>query len=536
MSDAAAPPAASTGTRAPAIALRDITRRFGAVLANDRVSLEIAPGEIHALVGENGAGKSTLMRMLYGMIQPDAGTIAVDGRVVRIHRPADAIRLGLGMVHQHFMLVDTLTVAENVVLGREPRRAGLGVDRTAAEARVTALADRYRLPVPARARVGGLPVGVQQRVEILKTLDQGARVLILDEPTAVLTPQEVDDLFRMLRTLHAQGTSIVLITHKLAEVKALAERVTVMRAGRVVGGGEAAALTTARIAELMVGRPLADDLPRVAREPEAPLLEVRTLDADDDRGLPAVRRVSLTVAAGEVLGIAGVEGNGQSELIECIAGLRAPLRGEIVIAGRTMHGRSPRERAAAGLAHIPSDRLHRGLVPEMSLAENLALGRHRERELGAGPLLDRGALVARAGRLLADYDVRPPDPARRAGQLSGGNQQKLIAARELSRGASVLIVAHPTRGVDLGAAESIHRRLLAERDRGRAVLLVSSELSEILTLSDRVCVMYEGRIVHETRPSETDERTLGLHMTGRAQAGGADAATGGDTAGGGAAS
>jgi general nucleoside transport system ATP-binding protein len=501
--------------RAPAIALRGITRRFGAVVANDQVSLDIAPGEIHALVGENGAGKSTLMRMLYGLIQPDAGTIEIDGRPVHIHRPADAIRLGLGMVHQHFMLVDTLTVAENVVLGREPRHLGVGIDRSKAEARVTALAERYRLPVPARARVGGLPVGVQQRVEILKTLDQGARVLILDEPTAVLTPQEVDDLFSVLRTLHAQGTSIVLITHKLAEVKALAERVTVMRAGRVVGGGAAADLTTAQIAELMVGRPLAGDLPRADRAQGAPLLEVRTLDADDDRKLPAVRRVSLTVAAGEVLGIAGVEGNGQSELIECIAGLRAPLRGEIVIAGRAVHGRSPRERAAAGLAHIPSDRLHRGLVPEMSLAENLALGRHRERDLGAGPLLSHRRLVARADRLLKDYDVRPPAPERRAGQLSGGNQQKLIAARELTRGATVLLVAHPTRGVDLGAAESIHRRLLAERDAGRAILLVSSELSEILTLSDRICVMYEGRITHETRPSETDERTLGLHMTGR---------------------
>jgi simple sugar transport system ATP-binding protein len=501
---------------APAISLRGITRRFGPVIANDDVSLEIAPREIHALVGENGAGKSTLMRVLYGLLQPDAGTIAIDGRPVRIHRPADAIRFGLGMVHQHFMLVDTLTVAENVVLGREPGNALGGMRRGAAEAAVAALAARYRLPVVPRARVGGLPIGVQQRVEILKTLYQGARVLILDEPTAVLTPQEVDDLFQVLRSLHEQGASIVLITHKLAEVKALAQRVTVMRSGRIVGAGRAADLSTEAIAEMMVGRPLAGLKPKTSAPGAGPpLLEVRTLDADDDRGLPALRRISLTVSAGEILGIAGVEGNGQTELVECIAGLRAPLRGEIEIAGHAVHERSPRERFAAGLAHIPSDRLHRGLVPDMTLAENLALGRQRDPAIGRGPFLSPRALAARAAPALAEYDVRPPTPDLRAAQLSGGNQQKLIAARELMRGASVLLVAHPTRGVDLGAAEFIHRRLLAERDAGRALLLVSSELSEIMALSDRICVLYEGRITHETRPADTDERTLGLYMTGR---------------------
>ena len=500
---------------APAVSLRGITRRFGPVVANDNVSLDLAPGEIHALVGENGAGKSTLMRVLYGLLQPDAGTIEVDGRPVRIHRPADAMRLGLGMVHQHFMLVDTLTVSENIVLGLEPRSAWGGLRRAAANAQVAALSARYRMPVDPRARVSQLSVGEQQRVEILKALHHGARVLILDEPTAVLTPHEVDELFQMLRALNAQGTTIVLITHKLAEVKALAGRVTVMRGGRVVGGGEAAALTTAAIAELMVGRPLAGLRPRAATAAAAPLLEVRVLDANDERGLPAVRRVSLTVSGGEILGIAGVEGNGQRELIECIAGLRPSLRGEIELAGQPIHGCSPRERFAAGLAHIPSDRLHRGLVPEMTLAENLVLGRHREPALGNGPLLGMAALEEHAAELLAQYDVRPAAPRLRAAQLSGGNQQKLIAARELSRGAPVLLVAHPTRGVDLGAAEAIHQRLLAERDAGRAILLVSSDLAEILALSDRVVVMYEGRITHETRPSETDERTLGLYMTGR---------------------
>jgi general nucleoside transport system ATP-binding protein len=500
---------------APAVSLRGITRRFGAVLANDGVSLDLAPGEIHALVGENGAGKSTLMRVLYGLLQPDAGTIEVDGHPVRIHRPADAMRLGLGMVHQHFMLVDTLTVSENIVLGREPLSVLGGLRRAAADAQVAALAERYRMPVDARARVSQLAVGVQQRVEILKALHHGARVLILDEPTAVLTPHEVDELFQVLRALNAQGTTIVLITHKLAEVKALAQRVTVMRDGRVVGSGEAGSLTTEAIAELMVGRPLTGLRPRGESKPGAPLLEVRGLDADDERHLPAVRGVSLTVQGGEILGIAGVEGNGQRELVECIAGLRAPLRGEIVVAGIPVHGRSPRERAAAGLAHIPADRLHRGLVPEMTVAENLVLGRHREPALGTGPLLSRRALESRAKTLLAEYDVRPPLPELPAGRLSGGNQQKLIAARELSRGAPVLLVAHPTRGVDLGAAEAIHRRLLAERDAGRAVLLISSDLTELLALSDRVYVMYEGRLTHETLPDATDERTLGLYMTGR---------------------
>jgi simple sugar transport system ATP-binding protein len=514
MSDPAAGRAMGTG-RAPTVSLGGITRRFGSLVANDNVSLDLLPGEIHALVGENGAGKSTLMRVLYGLLQPDAGMIAVDGRPVRIHSPAGAMRLGFGMVHQHFMLVDTLTVAENVVLGREPRGRLGGLRRATAEAQVAALAERLRLPVDPRARVGTLAVGVQQRVEFLKALHHGARVLILDEPTAVLAPHEVDELFQVLRALNAEGTTIVLITHKLAEVKTLAGRVTVMRAGRVVGGGAAADLTIEAIAEMVVGRPLGKLRARADLAPGPALLEVRALEARDDRGVPALRGISLAVRGGEILGIAGVEGNGQNELAECIAGLRPALRGEVLIAGAPMDGRSPRQRFAAGLAHIPSDRLHDGLVPDMTLAENLALGRHREPKLGRGPFLDPRALGDHAALLLAEYDVRPPSPGHKAIQLSGGNQQKLIAARELTRGARVILAAHPTRGVDLGAAAAIHGRLLAERDAGHAVLLISSELSEILTLSDRIVVMYEGRIAHETRPAATDERTLGLYMTGR---------------------
>jgi simple sugar transport system ATP-binding protein len=499
---------------APAIRLERITRRFGALVANRDVSLAIAPGEIHALVGENGAGKTTLMRVLYGSLEPHGGRIEVDGRAVRIASPAAAMRLGIGMVHQHFMLIDTLSVAENVVLGREPRgRLGL-LDRARAIAEVEALAARHRLPVPARAEVAAISVGAQQRVEILKALYRGARVLILDEPTAVLTPQEVDELFTVLRGLRADGAAIVLITHKLAEVLAIADRVTVMRGGEVVGTGPIGGFTRERIAELMVGRPMAPLSARLDRAPGDVRLAANHLEIADDRGLPAVRGLSLAVRAGEIVGIAGVEGNGQHELSECLAGLRPPRRGTLAIAGRAVSGRSAREHTRAGLAHIPGDRLRRGLVPGMTLAENLMLGREPERVARRGAYTPRS--LASAGRpLLSRFDVRPPDPWARAAQLSGGNQQKLIAARELSRGAAAVLAVHPTRGVDLGAVEFIHRRLLDERDAGRAVLLISSELSEILTLADRVLVMFEGRIVHETRAAATDERTLGLHMTGR---------------------
>jgi len=517
--------------RAPAVSLRGITRRFGALEANRDVSLELEPGRIHALVGENGAGKTTLMRVLYGLLQPDAGQILVDGRPVRIGSPANAMRLGLGMVHQHFMLVGPLTVAENVVLGSEP--AGpLGVYRaTAAERAVGELSSRYRLVADPAARIETLPVGVQQRVEILKALHHGARVLILDEPTAVLTPQEVDDLFEVLRRLREEGTTIVLITHKLSEVKSLADHVTVMRGGRVVADGAAAAMSVGQIAELMVGRAIAPLVQRAARAPGAARLEARDLVVPDERGLEAVRGVSFAVRAGEIVGIAGVEGNGQHELVECLAGLRPARRGTIAIDGRALPPmrRSPlgdlpgaHAHRAAGLAHIPSDRLARGLVPEFSLAENLVLGLQHDRSLGRGPMLSRRALERRALPLLEGYDVRPPLPRVIARRLSGGNQQKLVAARELSRRAPVVLAAHPTRGVDLGAVSLLHRRLIEERDAGSAILLVSSELGEILTLSDRVLVMYEGRIVLETTPAETGERALGLTMAGRGGAARAD--------------
>lgn len=500
----------------PHVHLKGITRRMGTCVANDGVSLELLPGEIHALVGENGAGKSTLMKVLFGLIAPDEGEILIDGRSVRLPNPRAAMRHGLGMVHQHFMLVDTLTVAENVTLGNETgARFGL-LSPQAAEREVAALAERYRLPVDPRARISQLSVGAQQRVEILKALYRGARVLILDEPTAVLTPQEVDELFAVLRVLVADGVSIVLITHKLAEVKAMASRVTVLRAGKVVGSALVADTSIERMAEMMVGHVPAPLAARSADAPGAVLLEAQGLEVRDARGLPAVRDLSFAVRAREIVGIAGVEGNGQHELIECLAGLCPPARGSVRIGGTAVSGRSAAEHRAAGLAHIPSDRLQRGLVPDMSLAENLVLGLQRRPAVGTGPWLGGHTLEDASRARLQEYDVRPPEPSELAINLSGGNQQKLIAARELTQGAQAILAAHPTRGVDLGAIDFIHRRLLAERDAGRAVLLVSSELSEILALSDRILVLFEGRIVHETTPGATDERTLGLHMTGRA--------------------
>jgi simple sugar transport system ATP-binding protein len=508
-----------TPLSAPVVHMTGIAKRFGAVEAVRDASLSVMAGEIHALVGENGAGKSTLMRILAGIFPPDAGTVDVRGRDVTGWSAADAIDASVGMVHQHFMLVPTQTVAENVILGREPRR-GLSIDMARAQREVAEAAERNGFRMNVRQCVRDLSVGEQQRVEILKTLVRGARILILDEPTAVLSPPEVQELWRVLRTLRADGGTIILITHKLDEVAEISDTVTVMRAGRTVARFPTASASPASIARAMVGRDvaLATDArplaPAENRSRSVPALEVRNLVVTGERQARAVDDVSFIVAPGEILGIAGVEGNGQSALIEAIAGLRRAKSGEIRIGGADVSALSVSERDARGLAHIPEDRHRRGLVLDYSIADNLILGRQRT-YVRAG-VLDRARIMADARAAIEVADIRPADPMLPARALSGGNQQKIVIARAFARPISVLLAAQPTRGVDVGAIELIHARLRAARDAGTAILLVSAELSEILALADRVAVMYGGRIVAVVPRAEASTELLGRLMTGAA--------------------
>jgi len=498
---------------APLLELRGITKRFPGVVANDDVDFDLRRGEIHALLGENGAGKSTLMNILYGLYSPDAGEILLAGERIKLGSTRAAIEHGIGMVHQHFMLVPVLTVAENIVLALEPRQAGVLLDRAAAHRRVAELSARRGLAVDPAARVDQITVGQQQRVEILKALYRGADILILDEPTAVLTPQETRDLFDVLRVLRDRGTSIVFITHKLNEVLEIADRITVLRRGRVVDTIPGGGATEEGLARMMVGREVLLRLEKRPAEPAAPLLQVEHLEVSDDRGLPAVRDVSFDVLGGEIVGLAGVDANGQRELIEAIAGLRAVRTGRVVVAGRDVTHAGVRERLEHGLALIHEDRHRRGLVLPFTLAENLALRDYRRPPSSRHGVLDPRAMVRRALRLLREFDVRGGTTSTPAGALSGGNQQKVVLARELGDEPKVLVAAQPTRGLDVGAIEFVHRRLVAQRDAGRAVLLVSLELDEILSLSDRVLVVYEGRIVGEYPPTASEDE-LGLAMTG----------------------
>ncbi|MDX6703075.1 MAG: ral nucleoside transport system ATP-binding protein [Baekduia sp.] len=493
-----------------ALELRGITKRFGALTANDAVDLQLRRGEIHALLGENGAGKSTLMNVVYGMLSPDDGEILVDGEPVIVGSPREAMDLGIGMVFQHFMLIPVMTVAENLVLGAEPRKNGL-LDLAGARRRTRELSERHGLKVDPDATVSDVSVGQQQRVEILRALDRGAKILVLDEPTAVLTAQETSELADVLRTLRDNGTSIVFITHKLHEVLEIADRVTVLRRGKTIGTVDTADADEASLARMMVGRDVVLRVEKEPAKPGAPLLEVEDVHAVDDRGLPAVDGVTLEVRAGEIVAVAGIDGNGQSELIDLISGLRPCAGGHVRLAGKDITNCSPRAAREAGIGHIAEDRHRRGLVLDFNLSENLALMDYRE-DARFGLLKPR-RMVDAAKRLLHEFDVRGGSPATPARSLSGGNQQKVVIAREISGNPDALIAAQPTRGLDVGAIEFVHRRLLAERDAGRAILLFSLELEEVRALADRILVIYDGRIVGELPPTASDEE-LGLLMTG----------------------
>ena len=494
--------------------LRGITKRFGDLVANDHIDLTVEPGEVHALLGENGAGKSTLMNQLYGLLQPDEGQIIVDDAPRVFRSPRDAIGAGIGMVHQHFMLVPVFTVAENIALGAEETRGGiLGVlDRRGARREVIEVSQRYGLPVDPDELVENLPVGVQQRVEIVKALTRDVDLLILDEPTAVLTPQETDELLSVMRGLAETGKSIVFITHKLKEVKAIADRITVIRRGRTVG---TATPDTAEdeLAALMVGRDVSLEVVKGPSEPGREVLKISGLLVDDDRGVRAVDRVDLTVRAGEVLGIAGVQGNGQTELVEAVMGLRPVRAGSITVDNEDLTGMTTKQILRSAIGYIPEDRSHDGVIREFSVAENLVLDMYDRPPFGNAFRLDPAAISASARERVDQFDIRTSSPDSAVSTLSGGNQQKVVVAREMSRPLRLFVASQPTRGVDVGSIEFIHNRIVHERDNGTAVLVVSSELDEVVGLADRIAVMYRGRIL-ATVPPETPREEIGLLMAG----------------------
>lgn len=495
------------------VEMKKITKIFPGTIANNNVDFDLLKGETHVLLGENGAGKTTLMNVLYGLYQAEKGEIFVRGKKVNITNPNDAIKLGIGMVHQHFMLVHNFTVAENIVLGIEPRK-GLQIDMKKAVNDVQELADKYGFNINPNDVIEDITVGQQQKVEILKALYRGAEILILDEPTAVLTPQEIEELGLIIENLKKEGKSIILITHKLKEVMSMSDRVTIIRRGKVTGSVKTSETNIDELAELMVGRKVQlvveKDEAKVGKE----ILKIENLYVKDRRKLPAVNGVSLSVHAGEIVGIAGVDGNGQTELVEALTGLTKPEKGKITLNGKDIYGKTPREIIDAGVGHIPQDRQKRGLILKYSLYENIALGRHHKEPFSRKGVMNYNELKKYSRDLIKEYDVRTPNEDVPASALSGGNQQKLIVAREISKDPDLLIASQPTRGVDVGAIEFIHKRLVKERDSGKAILLVSLELDEIMALSDRIAVMYDGKIVGILDRKDATEQKLGILMAG----------------------
>lgn len=494
--------------------LRGITKRFPGVVANDNVSLSLNTGEVLSLIGENGAGKSTLMSVLYGMYKPDEGDILIDGSPQVFTSPADAIAAGIGMVHQHFMLVPVFTVAENVVLGVEPTGVMGKLHIDEARRMVREISDKYHLDLDPDAVIEDLPVGVQQRVEIVKVLLRDAKVVVFDEPTAVLTPSEIIEFFEIVKTLVSSGRGVVFITHKLKEALGIANRIAVLRRGKVVGEVDPKSATESQIAEMMVGRPVQLTVDKNSASTGDVVLKVTDLTVLDADGRKHVENVSFEVHAGEIVGVAGVQGNGQTELVEALTGLRKAAGGTIALDGKDLTHSNPRERHQMGMAHIPEDRQRQGLVGGLSVAENLVLTRYHDDQFSHGVVVDWDAANAIADTLISEYDIRTPSREAGVGTLSGGNQQKVIVARELSRDLRITIAAQPTRGVDVGSIEYIHSRIVKERDAGTAVLIVSTELEEVMALSDRLLVMYRGRVVAELDPKKSTPMEVGLYMAG----------------------
>lgn len=495
------------------IEMRGITKVFGEFVANDKINLELRKGEIHALLGENGAGKSTLMNMLAGLLEPTSGEIVVNGQVVKLDSPSKAASLGIGMVHQHFMLVEAFTVAENIILGSELTKNGV-LDIARATREINELSERYGLAVDPSAKVADISVGAQQRVEILKTLYRGADILIFDEPTAVLTPSEIDELMAIMKNLVKEGKSIILITHKLDEIRAVSDRVTVIRRGKSIETVEIVGATNADLAEMMVGRSVSFKTEKQPAQPKEVVLSIKDLVVNENRGVPAVKNLSLDVRAGEIVGIAGIDGNGQSELIQAITGLRKIESGSVELKGQSIVGLHPRQITELSVGHVPEDRHRDGLVLEMMISENIALQTYYKEPLSKKGILNYTNIIDYAKKLMQEFDVRAASEIVSASALSGGNQQKAIIAREIDRNPDLLIVSQPTRGLDVGAIEYIHKRLIQERDNGKAVLVVSFELDEILNVSDRIAVIHDGKIQGIVTPETTNKQELGVLMAG----------------------